>query len=174
MPRPVTIAACIAAALGLHAAPAFAQVKPGGAGTASAAAHDTSQVQRGKYLVKIAGCNDCHTPGYAERAGKVSEAQWLVGDKLGWRGPWGTTYPVNLRLYMRDMSEAQWVQRAKTMETRPPMPWFALHDMTDEDLRAIYRYVKTLKPLGEPAPAFVPPQKQPAGPFVQFPAPPAK
>jgi hypothetical protein len=47
--------------------------------------------QRGKYLVQIAGCNDCHTAGYAQTNGKVDERQWLTGDKLGWRGPWGTT-----------------------------------------------------------------------------------
>ena len=48
----------------------------------------------------------------------------------------------------------------------------ALHDMTEQDLKAIYRYVKTLQPVGEPAPAYVPPDKTPQGPYVQFPAPP--
>jgi mono/diheme cytochrome c family protein len=129
-------------------------------------------IERGKYLVKVAGCNDCHTPGYAMNGGKVPESQWLVGDKLGWRGPWGTTYAVNLRLYMRDISEEKWLKTARTMQTRPPMPWFALNDMTDQDLKAIYRYTKSLGPAGETAPAFVPPGKEPQGPVVQFPAPP--
>lgn len=52
-------------------------------------------VERGRYLVRIAGRNDCHTPGYAERGGDVPEAQWLVGDALGWRGPSGTTYAAD-------------------------------------------------------------------------------
>jgi mono/diheme cytochrome c family protein len=129
------------------------------------------QIQRGKYLVKISGCNDCHTPGYAMSGGKVPEAQWLTGDGLGWRGPWGTTYPLNLRLYMRDISEAAWVQRAKSMETRPPMPWFVLRDMTEQDLRAIYKYVNTLGPAGEFAPVYVPPGQEPKTPYVQFPMP---
>ena len=129
-------------------------------------------IERGKYLVKIAGCNDCHTPGYAMSGGKVPESQWLVGDKLGWRGPWGTTYPTNLRLYMRDMSEEKWVKTARTIQTRPPMPWFILNDMTDQDLKAIYQYTKSLGPAGEMAPTFVPPGKEPQGPVVQFPAPP--
>ena len=133
---------------------------------------DTQLVQRGRYLVKVTGCNDCHTPGYAAAGGKIPESQWLTGDRLGWRGPWGTTYAINLRLYMRDMSEAKWVQRAKTMETRPPMPWFALHDMTDQDLKAIYHYVNALGPAGEPAPVYLPPGKDPQQPYVQFPAPP--
>jgi len=133
---------------------------------------ESQQVQRGRYLVKVTGCNDCHTAGYAMNGGKIPESQWLMGDKLGWRGPWGTTYAINLRLYMRDMTEAKWVKTAKTMQTRPPMPWFALHDMTDQDLKAIYHYVKALGPAGEPAPVFVPPGKEPQGPYVQFPAPP--
>ena len=133
-----------------------------------------AQIERGRYLVKVAGCNDCHTAGYAMTGGKIPESQWLLGDKLGWRGPWGTTYPVNLRLYMAPLSERQWVHVAKKMETRPPMPWFALHDMTEQDLKAIYAYVKHLGPAGERAPAFVPPEKEPQGPYVQFPAPPKK
>jgi mono/diheme cytochrome c family protein len=129
-------------------------------------------VERGKYLVKIAGCNDCHTPGYALSGGKVPESQWLIGDKLGWRGPWGTTYAINLRLYMRDVPEDKWVKTARTLQTRPPMPWFALNEMTDQDLSAIYHYVRSLPPAGEMAPTFVPPGKEPQGPVVQFPAPP--
>ena len=133
---------------------------------------DPKLVQRGRYLAKVAGCNDCHTPGYAMTGGKVPESQWLIGDKLGWRGPWGTTYPINLRLYMRDMTEAKWVQTAKTKESRPPMPWFALHDMTEQDLKAIYHFVRALGPAGEPAPVYLPPGKEPPPPYVQFPAPP--
>ena len=76
------------------------------------------QVDRGRYLIRITGCNDCHTAGYAPTGGKVPEAEWLLGDALGWRGPWGTTYPTNLRLYMQDLTEDQWVKKAKTLNTR--------------------------------------------------------
>jgi hypothetical protein len=106
--------------------------------------------------------------------GKVPEKDWLVGDQLGWRGPWGTTYPVNLRLYMQKVTEAQWIKTAKSIETRPPMPWFALHAMTDADLRALYRFVRHLGPAGSEAPAYVPPDKEPKPPYVQFPGPPPK
>jgi mono/diheme cytochrome c family protein len=131
---------------------------------------EDQQVQRGRYLVKVTGCNDCHTAGYAVSGGKVPEAQWLTGDRLGWSGPWGTTYPANLRLYMAPMTEKGWVQAAKSMKTRPPMPWFALHDMTEQDLKAIYRYVAWLGPAGEMAPTYVPPGKTPLTPVVQFPS----
>ena len=64
---------------------------------------NAAAIERGRYLVKIAGCNDCHTPGYAQAGGSVPENKWLMGDTLGYQGPWGTTYPVNLRLYMQDI-----------------------------------------------------------------------
>ena len=71
------------------------------AAKAPGAKADASSLARGKYLVTIGGCNDCHTAGYAMTNGKVPEKDWLAGDRLGWRGPWGTTYAVNLRQYMQ-------------------------------------------------------------------------
>ena len=44
--------------------------------------------------------------------------------------------------------------------------------MADRDVKAIYAYLKHLGPAGKPVPQYVPPDKTPAGPFVQFPAPP--
>ena len=129
-------------------------------------------IERGRYLVKITGCNDCHTPGYAQTGGKIPEKQWLTGDQLGWRGPWGTTYPSNLRLYLQSVSEDQWVKLAHTTQYRPPMPWFTLREMTAQDLRAIYRFVKYLGPAGEAAPTYLPPDQEPKEPFVLFPQPP--
>jgi len=127
-----------------------------------------ADANRGRYLVATAGCNDCHTPGYPQAGGKVDEKLWLTGDKLGWRGPWGTTYAPNLRLLASKMTESQWMARARS-EMRPPMPWFNLRDMSDRDVRAIYRYLRHMGPAGEAAPAYLPPDKKPPQPFVQFP-----
>ena len=52
------------------------------------------------------------------------------------------------------------------------MPWFALRDMSTQDLRALYRFVKNLGPGGEAAPAYLPPGQEPKGPFIMFPQPP--
>ncbi len=131
---------------------------------------DARDMARGRYLMKIAGCNDCHTPGYAQSAGKVPEAAWLTGDMVGWSGEWGTTYPSNLRLYMQTVSEDQWMTLARKKELRPPMPWFTLRDMSDADLRATYRYIRALGPAGQPAPAYVPPGTVVKGPVIVFPA----
>lgn len=128
-----------------------------------------SQVQRGRYLVNVNGCNDCHTAGFAQAAGKVPEKLWLQGDALGWEGPWGTTYATNLRLHFSKLTEQQWLQQARTMQARPPMPWFTLRTMRDDDLRAIYAYIKTAGAAGTPAPAYLPPGQKAQGPVVRFP-----
>jgi mono/diheme cytochrome c family protein len=170
------IAALTAAlTLVMHGGIAAAQAKPANKATAAkpaASSKSSAAVERGRYLAKIAGCNDCHTPGYLLNAGKVPENMWLTGSDLGWRGPWGTTYASNLREKIPKMSEAQWLQFARTTELRPPMPWWVLRDMTEADLRAIYRFIVYLGPGGSPAPAYVPPDQEPKPPYVTFPAPP--
>lgn len=138
----------------------------------AAVAHDDVSVERGRYLVMTTGCNDCHTPGYGPMEGKVPEEEWLKGDAVGWRGPWGTTYAVNLRLRLHEMTEDEWVTFAKSFKTRPPMPFFAVNIMEEPDLRSIYQYVTHFEDLGEPAPAYLPPDQEPRGPVIQFPAPP--
>jgi len=162
---PSTLLAAITAAVAL-AVPfaAFAQTASA-PGTASTKA----LVDHGRYLIRIAGCNDCHTPGYTQANGKVDEKLWLTGDGLGWRGPWGTTYAPNLRLTMQSHTEASWLQMAHSFQARPPMPYFNVNAMSDHDLRAIYHYVRALGPAGKPAPAYVPPGQEPKGPVVTFP-----
>ncbi len=153
-----------AAVIGMAAA--FAQ---GIAPAQAASPANDPKLARGRYLVQIAGCNDCHTPGYGMAGGQVPESRWLVGDVVGWQGPWGTTYATNLRTWMPARTEAQWIAYARTMQPRPPMPWFNVRTMTDDDLAAIYRYVTSLGPAGTEAPAYVPPGKDVKGPVIRFP-----
>lgn len=129
-------------------------------------------IEHGRYIARVAGCNDCHTPGYLMSEGNVPESQWLRGDSFGWNGPWGTTYPSNLRLFVKDMSEDQWVQAARTLKRRPPMPWFNLNHMAENDLRALYRFIRSLGDPGQPAPAYLEPGVTPPQPYAKFPAPP--
>lgn len=141
-----------------------------GAAIAAAPGDQTADaVARGRYLVRIAGCNDCHTPGYGPAAGAVDESLWLTGDRLGFSGPWGTTYATNLRLLLAGMSADDWVAHARASQARPPMPWFNLQAMTDDDLRAIHAFVTALGPAGQPAPDYLPPGTTAAGPVVRFP-----
>jgi mono/diheme cytochrome c family protein len=135
---------------------------------------DPQKIERGRYLAIVGGCSDCHTAGYAESEGQVPESQWMRGSPLGFRGPWGTTYATNLRISLSKITEEEWLKYARSLEARPPMPWFNLNKWDEEDLRAFYHYVRQLGPLGKPAPDAVPPHKEPKGPVVTWPNPPAK
>jgi mono/diheme cytochrome c family protein len=135
---------------------------------------DAQLIEHGEYLSRITGCNDCHTPGYAQSGGQVPKDTWLVGSPVGWTGPWGTTYPANLRLKVADMDDAAWLDYSAKLHTRPPMPDFAVRDMKEADRLALFRFIKSLGPGGDPAPAYLPPGQTPPVPFVEFnlPAPP--
>lgn len=140
---------------------------------AAEAGASRAEVARGRYLLTVGNCNDCHTAGFAASEGKVPESEWLLGEGvLGLRGPWGTTYATNLRLSLARMQESDWVRYAKNLKARPPMPWFNLNQWTEADLRAFYRYVRQLGPVGAPVKAALPPDAAPPPPYVQWPAPP--
>ena len=126
-----------------------------------------SPVERGRYLVTIGGCNDCHTPGYMQQGPAVPETEWLTGVAVGFQGPWGTTYPANLRLVAAGLTEAQWLKHAR-QERLPPMPWFNVAKMTDADLKAIYAYIRSLGAPGNPAPAYVAPGGKVTTPYFVF------
>lgn len=138
------------------------------AATAAAVPSDTELLAQGEYLVKIAGCNDCHTPGYMQAAGEVPKDQWLVGNPLGFHGPWGTTFAVNLRMKAAEMDEAAWIKYTGELHTRPMMPDFAVRAMRESDRVAIYRFIRSLGPVGEPAPAYLPPGQAPTAPYFQM------
>jgi mono/diheme cytochrome c family protein len=123
-------------------------------------------IARGHYISIVGGCNDCHTPGFAESNGQVPEKVWLTGVPVGHRGPWGTTYAVNLRLKAASMSEDEWVHYLKTLKTRPPMPWFAVNMYPESDTRSLYRFIKSLGDPGKPAPAALPPGQEPKTPYT--------
>lgn len=140
---------------------------------ASAADADRTQAAAqqsadGRYLVVIAGCNDCHTVNWIETGGTLPEAGWLTGNPIGFRGPWGTTYPSNLRLLASEIDEDTWVAMLRTRQERPPMPWISTNNMNESDVRAIYRFVRSLGTAGGRMPAAVPPQHEPATPFILF------
>ena len=164
--RPALLAASLALA-GCSATTATPET------TAPVAASDADLIARGEYLVKIAGCNDCHTPGYAEKGGDVPKQEWLVGSPLGYTGPWGTTYAANLRLKLADMDEAAWLEYSGELRTRPIMPDYNVRAMCEDDRRALYRFIRSLGPAGGKAPDYLPPGKQPPLPYFQLALPPA-
>ena len=128
-----------------------------------------SPEEAGRYIVRTSGCNDCHTPGFMVMGEKVPESQWLIGNPIGFRGPWGTTYPQNLRRFIQPFTDEQFVEVVRKRHDRPPMSWSQLHAMSDQDLKAIYAYLKRLGAthgVGQPATDWVPPDREPRSPFI--------
>lgn len=171
--HPLSLAATLVSFLLVACAPSEDAPPSGAAGggdTAAAVPHVEagSPVEAGAYLVQVAGCNDCHTAGWLDEEADVPRSQWLRGWGVGFRGPWGTTYPRNLRLTVRRMSEDAWVELLGTGTMNPPMPWFNLHRMSERDRRAIYRFIESLGPPGDSVPATVPPGREPATPYIPF------
>lgn len=114
-----------------------------------------SDIAAGRYIVATSGCNDCHTPMYAQTGGaNPPEAEWLKGSSEPHTGPWGTSYGKNLRLTVANTSEDEWVTLLGTGSSLPPMPWPSVRNMSEYDRRAIYRYIRSLPgDRGRPAPA---------------------
>jgi len=126
-------------------------------------------IERGRHLVRISGCSDCHTPGFMQLGDKVPESEWLTGVPLGWRGPWGTTYPANLRRQLAAWENVEeWIKMVRARNGLPPMPWSSLHAMSDDELRSIHAYIRSLPMNGETMPAPVPPVKEPATPWLNL------
>lgn len=127
-----------------------------------------SPVEAGEYITTLGGCNDCHTPGWEETNGGIPVEERLVGLPVGFRGPWGTSYPANLRLSVQGVTAAEWVAMIRGRNTMPPMPWMNLHAMRDRDLEAVYAFLRALGTKGAPAPAYVPPGQEPVTPYIDF------
>jgi len=171
-------AALIAAGSGALAAGDAAGRKPSPAGGGA--------VQRGKYLVEILACGDCHTPkkmgpngpeddasrllsghtGEAPAAPPGGDGPWIAhttGQMTAWAGPWGMSFTKNLtpdeNTGIGSWSEATFVKALRTgrhmgvsRPILPPMPWQACAKMTDEDLKAVYAYLRTIPPIHNPTP----------------------
>lgn len=120
-----------------------------------------ADVARGKYLVNLGGCMDCHTPGYF--FGKPDMARYLGGSDVGFQMPGlGVFYAPNLTPD-KETGLGEWTaQEIKTaLQTgvrpdgrilAPIMPWPALAKLTDEDANAIVAFLQSLPPVKNKAP----------------------
>lgn len=155
--------------------------------------NDSSLVTRGKYLVSIAGCNDCHSPKMMTAQGPMPDTtrllsghpadmplapydstttkNWVLFNMMqtAVKGPWGVSYAANLtpdETGIGNWSEQHFSNAVRKGFFRgieggrhllPPMPWQTYSAMNDEDLHAIFAYLKSLKPVKNMVPAAVPP-----------------
>jgi mono/diheme cytochrome c family protein len=122
-----------------------------GAGVSARAADP--QVERGKYLVQVGGCGDCHTPG--NFLGHPDMGRYLGGSDVGFGIPGrGVFVPPNLtpdKATGLGSWSAQQIVTAITKGERPDgrilapvMPWPGLAHLTQSDALAIAAFLKSL------------------------------
>lgn len=87
-------------------------------------------------------------------------------------GPWGTSFAANLtpdetgignwseKQFLKAIKEGKFKGMDGTRPLLPPMPWTEYRNFPDEDLKAIFAYLKTLKPIDNVVPAPIPPAPQ--------------
>lgn len=139
-------------------------------------------VVRGRYLVTIMSCGDCHTPGTLY--GAPDTTRRLSGSDLGWVGPWGVVHARNLTpdsaTGIGTWTKEQIVHALRTGNTpdgtqlAPIMPWMNFADILDEnDAMAIAAYLKSLPPITHKNLDRIPPGQKMTGNNILFPPPPA-
>ena len=130
-------------------------------GLASLKAETAGDAARGKYLVTVAGCNDCHTPGYF--FGKPDMTRFLGGSDVGFEIPGlGVFHGPNLtpdkETGLGSWTDAQVAtalttgKRPDGRELAPIMPWHAFANLTKEDVGAIVAFLRTLPPVKNKVP----------------------
>lgn len=164
-------------------------------GTATASDKKQTAVERGKYLVGFAGCDDCHSPKVMTPMGPVPDTtrrlsghpvneeltevpmDYIGPDKWGaitnngltaWAGPWGISFTANLTpdlaTGLGSWTEDIFIKALRTgkhmgegRDILPPMPWPQISTLTDEDLKAVFAFLQSLKPIENPVPEPIPP-----------------
>jgi mono/diheme cytochrome c family protein len=122
---------------------------------------DASQIARGKYLVQLGGCGDCHTPGYF--FGKPDSARYLGGSDVGFQAPNGSVVVGPNLTPDPESGLGGWTADdiAKALRTgvrpdgrvlSPIMPWPALANLTQPDMDALIAFLKSLRPVKNKAP----------------------
>lgn len=154
-----------------------------------------SRIERGKYLVSIGGCNDCHTPfkmtakgpepdmdrmlsGHPEQfklpPAPKAEGPWIwsgAATNTAFAGPWGVTYAANLtpdkntgtgiwseEMFISALRTGKHWGQASARPILPPMPWQGYAKMTDEDLKSVWAYLRSIPPITNHVPDYKAPE----------------
>jgi len=150
-------------------------------------------VARGKYLVNLGGCEDCHSPKVFTAMGpmfdttrvlsghpadakifpvdtSVTNSKWIHTsmDLTAWAGPWGISFAANLSpdgpTGLGNWTDEIFIKAIRTgkhmgfgRNILPPMPWQNYANLTDEDLKTIFAYLKSLPAINNKVPDPIPP-----------------
>ncbi len=148
-------------------------------------------VSRGKYLVTIGHCNDCHSPKIMTQKGPIDDTTKLLSgfpantqlpplvksdwvqmtpDATGFAGPWGISFAANLtsdsatgigawpeEIFIKTLRTGKHLGNPNGRDILPPMPWYNVAPMTDNDIKAVYAYLQSLPPINNKVPQPVAP-----------------
>ena len=139
-------------------------------GAASAAQADDSAVARGKYLVTLGGCNDCHTPGYF--LGKPDFSRTLAGSDVGFTIPGLGAFVGRNLTPDKETGLGNWTDdqiiaamaagmRPDGRRLAPIMPYVGLSNLTSDDAHAIVAYLRSLPPVKNAVPGPFGPKETP-------------
>lgn len=101
----------------------------------------------------------------------IGSGQWgavATPDLTGWFGPWGVSFSINLTPHpetgLGNWMEDQFIRAMRTGQhlgsgrpILPPMPWFSLAVLSDEDLKAIFGYLGSIPAIDNRVPEPIPP-----------------
>ena len=107
---------------------------------------------------------------------KMAESKGIVATNLltAWVGPWGISYAANLtsdETGIGTWQESNFITAIRkglfkgiegARPLLPPMPWQQYRNMTDDELKAIFAYLKSTKPIKNIVPEPTPPVSAPA------------
>ena len=113
----------------------------------------STAVKRGEYMIKAADCSGCHTPR-GDKGAHIPGMDYAGGNPFD-DGKGGAVTPTNLTPDASGIpyyDEALFVKAMRTghvgaRSLSPRMPWWVYKDMTDEDLKSIFAYLRTVKPV---------------------------
>lgn len=111
----------------------------------------SSAIDRGASLVSLAGCSDCHTP---QEKGQELPGMAFAGG-FPFPGPWGNVTTANITPDPSGISyydetlflEVMRTGSVKARQLSPVMPVKVYKNLTDDDLKAMFAYLRTLKPV---------------------------
>lgn len=110
----------------------------------------STPVRRGQYLAKIGTCLGCHTafyaplsPGYFGGGDLIERGQERAFSANLTADPSGILSYYDENLFIETLRTGQ----VKARKLSPVMPWVAVRNMSDEDLKAIFAYLRTRRPV---------------------------
>jgi mono/diheme cytochrome c family protein len=139
-------------------------------GVSSAVLADDGEIARGKYLVTIGGCNDCHTPGAL--LGKPDFSRALSGSEVGFAIPGlgvfaGPNLTPDKETGLGNWTDDQIISAVTAGVTpdgrrlAPIMPYAALSHLSSDDAHAIVAYLRSLPPVKNAVPGPFGPKETP-------------